>query len=855
VAFAIHAEPSSPTLDGKLDDPVWQDALAISGFTQVRPDDGTDPTERTEVFITYDEAALYIGARMHDSDPSGIVGRLGRRDGFTPSDFFSAEIDSYHDHRTVFSFTVNPAGVRSDEVMTNDGPHGDMSWDPVWEVATRIDSLGWVAELRIPFSQLRFSSAAEQVWGINFSRSIFRKNEYVRWSWAPNTEQGFASLFGHLQGLRDIPASSRLELLPYTVATSNFTEGADRANPFDDGSVQDLTGGLDLKYGLTSDLTVDATFNPDFGQVEADPAVVNLSAFETYFQERRPFFVEGANIFRFGAGSGGFVFGAPQLFYSRRVGRQPSEPADEPDGYVDNPTATRILGATKLSGKTGSWSIGLLDALTAPARARVQLENGARESRPVEPLANYAVASLRRDFRDGATGVGALATAVHRNISDEIFASLRSSAYSGGADFFHKFADNQFAVNGTISASHIIGDPAAITEAQHSSARYFQRPDQDYVSVDSSATSMTGFAASMQFDKVSGNWVYGTDLFAYSPHFEVNDAGFQTGVDRIFHGIRLTRRWLQPGKVFRNFRINGTFAQQWNFGGTNLFRSPYFGVGGQFRNYWSFNLGGSYDFTGLSDKMTRGGPLMESPSGWSANGFLGTDHRKPVSLAVFGYYSRNGYDGWGGDIGTEINIRPKGAVNLSLSPSFNKSHAMGFYVSQSEDTTATATFGTRYLFSELVQTSLDMTVRMDVALTPDLSIQLYAQPFIAAGDYTGFKELAQPKTFDFLRYGTDNGSTISFDTESNEYTADPDGDGLAEPITFENPDFRFRSLRSNLVVRWEYKPGSTVFLVWNHGRSASSDDPTFGVFDEVGNLFADQMTNTFLVKFNYWLSL
>jgi hypothetical protein len=366
---------------------------------------------------------------------------------------------------------------------------------------------------------------------------------------------------------------------------------------------------------------------------------------------------------------------------------------------------------------------------------------------------------------------------------------------------------------------------------------------------------MSGFAGSLQAGKVSGNWVYGTDLYAYSPGFEVNDAGFEIQTDRIFHGIRLTRRWLDPGKLFRSFRVQSTWAQSWNFGGTTLWRSAFAGFGGQFLNYWNFSFGSSFDFGGRSDKATRGGPLMESPRQWSANGFIGSDFRKPVSAAVFGYFARNKYGGWGAEVGTELTIRPTGALDLSISPSWNRSHSIGFYVTQAEDSTATATYGSRYLFSELDQTGLDLTVRMDLSLTPNLSIQLWAQPFVAAGDYDGFKELVAPGTFRFLRYGEDGASTLTFDEEANSYTADPDGDGPADTITFGNPDFRFRSLRSNLVVRWEYMPGSTVFLVWNHGQSGFSSDPSFRVFDELRKVLGDDQQNTFLIKFNYWLSL
>jgi hypothetical protein len=854
IAIAALAERGTPHLDGRLDDPVWQTAEVVTGFTQVRPNDGTEPSELTEVRIVYDRDALYVGARCYDSEPDAILATLSRRDQHGPSDLFNVMIDSYHDHRTTFEFQVNPAAVRTDYLASNDVSYGDISWDPVWEVATSIDSLGWVAEMRIPFSQLRFPDAAEQQWGINFSRFVFRKDELQRWSWAPNTETGYASLFGHLHGLRDIPAPRGLEILPYTVAQSDFTEGADPANPFNDGSAYDVTAGFDMKYGVTSELTLDASVNPDFGQVEADPAVVNLSAFETFFEERRPFFVEGSNLFEFGSGSGGFVFGAPQLFYSRRIGRSPARHAEAADAYVDNPTSSRILGAAKLSGKTAGWSIGVLEAVTSHESASIQHHDGTTSSEPVEPFTNFGVVSLRKDLRDGGSGIGVLATGLQRHLNDPLFEGLRSQAYSTGVDFFHKFGDNQFAINGSLSASHIVGDSIAIASAQRSSARYYQRPDQDYVSVNPTARSMTGYAASMTAGKVAGNWTYGMDFFAYAPGFEINDAGFQNQTDRVFQGIRLGRRWLDPGKLFREFRVNATFAQNWNFGGTNLSRQAYLGINGSTLNFWFFNLGGNYSLGGQSDKATRGGPLMESPGDWGLNGFVGSDFRKPVSVGTFGNYSRDEYGGWDGSIGTNINVRPTAAVTVNFGPSFNKSRSSAFYVTQRVDPTAAATFGSRYLFSNLEQNSVNARIRVDVALTPDLSIQLYAQPFIASGDYEEFKELSAPGTYDFSTYGVDHGSTMLFDPEENVYTADPDGTGPAEQMVFGNPDFRFRSLRSNLVVRWEYTPGSTLFLVWNHGQSGYNSDPTFSVFNEFGNLLRDDQRNTFLVKVNYWLS-
>jgi Domain of unknown function (DUF5916) len=849
---AVRAVQGSPRLDGILDEDIWAQAPLAEGFRQDFPNDGTPASERTEVRVAFDSQALYVAARLFDADPSAISARLGRRDDDNASDRFVLSIDSYHDHRTAFRFAVNPAGVRSDYIATNDSDNEDESWDPVWEVVTRIDEQGWVAEMRIPFSQLRFSSDDVQTWGINFTRRIFRKGEWAAWSWWGNEEQGFASHFGHLDGIQGIQAPRRVEILPYTVAKSDHIEGADSSNPFHDGSLQNLTAGLDLNVGVTSDLTLSATINPDFGQVEADPAQVNLTAFESFFGERRPFFVEGANLFQFGAGTGGSSFGAPQLFYSRRIGRRPSRRIGEPGGFVDNPINTSILAATKLSGQTGGWSIGVLEAVTGKETASIQMADGSRRNEPVEPRSNYGVVSLRRDFRSGSSSVGIMGTSVNRDMSEPAFSFLTSSAYSGGIDFFHRFGDNRFVVNGSLTGSHVTGDQTAITRLQRSSARYYQRPDQDYVSVDTTARSLSGYAASVQLDKVSGRWLVGTDFSAYSPGFEVNDAGFLTNVDAIYHGVRLSRRWLEPGRVFRSLTILGTGSQAWNYGGVRTARGAGLGFRSQFLNYWGLNATLNIRARNQRPGGTRGGPLISLPANWNVSVSTFTDGRKRLSGHVYSTYAANEFDGWGVFAGGGVVWRAASSLSFSIFPNFSRTHTIGQYVTERLDPSATTTFGARYLFSELSQQTFSATIRMDLALTTDMSLQWYAEPFLATGDYIGFKELAEPATYNFLTYGVTGASSIR--EEDGFYFADPDGSGVAPEIVFRNPDFRLRSIKSNLVFRWEYIPGSTLFMVWNHGRSGFSSNPEFRIFDQLGGLLDEDMQNTFLLKLNYWIS-
>jgi hypothetical protein len=843
----------APRMDGVLDEAAWSRAEPVSEFRRDVPSDGNAASERTEVRVVYTLDALYVGARLYDADPTRISRRLSRRDSFFVfNDVFFVLIDSYHDHRTSFTFGVTPAGERRDLISVGDGRgNRDASWDPVWEAKTTIDSLGWTAELRIPFSQLRFPPGDEQVWGIQFRRDIRHAGEAVDWSWAPRTEPGQTSKYGHLLGLKGIPAPRRLEVLPYTVSQARLTEGADPRSPFDDGSVSSLSGGIDLKYGVTSDLTLDATINPDFGQVEADPAVVNLSAFETFFEERRPFFVEGAGIMQFGLQDQGFNF-----FYSRRIGRSPSVSAKGAAAYVDQPIAASILGAAKLTGRTRSgWSLGALAALTGREFARLADADGRpRPSVPVEPRAGYGVLRLRRDLREGQSGFGFLATATGRDLADPAFAGLRSGALAGGIDFFHRFHRETFEIRGGFGLSRIGGDTAAINRAQRSSTRYLQRPDQSYFPYDSTRQSLSGVAGELNFSKIGGNWLYTLSGSLISPGLELNDAGFQTQGDRIALFGRLQRRWVSPTRVFRTFETSLHGFQALNFGGTGVRRNLEWSANGEFLNFWGFRAGLERGFRALDDRGTRGGPLIVQPARWEVEGSVRSDGRRLASGNLNLGYTWNEEGGWSFRVGPDITLRSSGALSVSFSPNYSRSHDVAFYVGQTEDPTASATFGRRYLFARLDQHTLGLTTRVNLVLTPNLSVQLWAQPFVASGDYQRFQEFTTPRTYDFREFGT-QGSTLSYNPADSTYTADPDGAGPGPAITFGDPDFRVRSLRSNLVVRWEFRPGSTIFLVWNQSRAFRALDPRFRAFRDLSDLWGDDMQNVFLIKANYYFAL
>jgi hypothetical protein len=843
-------------LDGKLDERIWSTARPASQFYQTSPHEGEPATERTEVHVAYDEDALYIGARLLDSDPHGIRGQLARRDASTEADLFEVAIDSYHDHNTSFVFSINPSGVKTDRVVGQDGFSSDVSWDPVWAAAVQTDAAGWTVEMRIPLSQLRFSPAISQTWGINFFRRIQRKAEQVVYAYSRPSDRGYASYFAHLVGIENLPKSRRLEIAPYATTRQERIDPRAANNPFNDGVRQIAGAGLDAKYGVTSSLTLDATVNPDFGQVDADPAFVNLSAFEQFLNERRPFFVEGADIFSFNS--------TDQLFYSRRIGRAPQAAANSRTGFVDTPDHATILGAGKLSGRVGAWSLGVLQATTAHEYATVD-SSGVRFKDEVEPLTNYFVARGQRDWRGGADRLGFIGTAVNRRIDAASLKFLRTSAYVGGFDFGHRFAGNTYNLTGSFVGSRIAGDTIAIQRAQRSSARYFQRPDAKTQRYDPTATSLSGWNGFVNLGKEAGSVQGGVNLSVKSPGFEVNDAGFQTSADAIGYYGFINRRWTKPNKVFRFYFIGNNLSYTTNFDGVRKLFQYNLNTNITFLNYWN----GDAHFTSaarvLSENMTRGGPLANAAAFWNVSGGVGSDTRRRFSTYNGGSYARNELNGWNASWFSSIDFRPSTATTISIQPSYTVYESKLQYTATQVDATAANTYGRRYLVSEVLQHSLDLTTRLNVTFRPNLSLQVYTQPFVATGDYHNLKELARPGSLDYIVYGKTGASTLQcFNVKDQPigcgggsvayYTADPDGAGPRPALAVGNNSFNSRSLTGNAVLRWEYRPGSTMFFVWSSNCAADVSDPRFNASSDVRHLCQGPSNNVFAVKANYWLS-
>ncbi len=839
-------------VDGILDERDWARAVPATAFTQLDPQEGEPASERTEVRVLIGEDALYIGARLFDREPGRIISRLTRRDAsLSGGDAFQVFIDSYHDHLTAYGFGITPAGAIRDVVIGADGEEDD-SWDPVWDAAAKIDSLGWTAELRIPLSQLRYRRQHDAVWGIQLSRRILRKQEASFFAFTPKAEREGVNRYGHLVGLGQIETSERFELLPHTVLQAEYRP-AEPGDPFRDGSAYVGDVGFELKYKVSSGLTLNATVNPDFGQVEADPAEVNLTDFETRFDEKRPFFVEGEDLFRFGRLRAGNTETPPEFFFSRRIGREPSL---EPDyDWVDMPDATTILGAAKLSGKTAGWSIGVLDAVTAKERGRFLDEDGRFGSTPVEPRANYFAARATRELREGNTTVGALVTAVNRDLPNEdLAAELRSSAYAVGVDVNHAWGNRTWALDFSLAGSTIGGTAEVIDDVQRSSARYFQRPDATHVDYDPTRTSLSGHALQLAFSKKAGHhWRWSFAYQEVSPELEVNDLGFQRRADRRVFSGELQYRQQQPTRLVRWWLVSGSASQQWNFGGDRVETelTGYFST--QLRNYWSLDGYLSYDLPSLNPRLTRGGPLGRDPGNLSTGLSVSSDDRKPVLLWTDFFYYRDRAGAWNTATTLSLSAKPSSGVKLSVGPYLEWGHFTAQYVTRTSDTLATATFGRRYVFSNLDQTTLSLKTRLDWTFSPQVSLQVYGQIFVSSADFYEFKEFVAPRTFEFSRYGKDRG-TIARDS-SGAHSVDPDGLGPAASFVIYDPNFNQRALRTTTVLRWEYRPGSTLFFAWQHRRFDQEAVGDFSLGRDLGGLFGAEARNVFVLKVSYWLGL
>ncbi|MDH5758277.1 MAG: carbohydrate binding family 9 domain-containing protein [Gemmatimonadota bacterium] len=861
-------------LDGSLDDEAWEAAPVMSQFVQREPVEGSAAVEDTHVRVLFDDEAIWIGLRMYDSDPTSIARQLYRRDEQGQADFVEVAFDPNLDRRTAYLFGVSAANVQIDEYLFGDKDE-DRAWDAVWSSAVTVDDEGWTAELRIPLSQIRYEASTEpQTWGFNVHRFRVRSAERTFLSLLSRLRPGTVSQFGTLEGIRVDRAPRRVEVLPYTLA-SVHDGPAEAGDPFFDGFATAGRVGVDVSYGLGSAFTLDATMNPDFGQVEADPAVINLTAFETFFREQRPFFVEDSKVFDFGLSGG-----RNQLFYSRRIGRSPHGRSPGEAAFSHVPDNATILGAAKVAGRTSDGlSLGLLAAVTGREHGQAVLPDGSEmDDFLVEPRAEFGVLSLQQDLNGGASQISGMATAMRRDLpADGSFDYLASSAFNGGVRFEHQWNDREWALWGFLAGSHVRGDPAAITRIQYASNHYFQRPDATRYSVDGTATSMSGMEWRLQFERRSGrHWTGALWAAEVTKGFEINDVGYSQSSERLDGGARIAYREIVPGSVFRNYNVSLSTFHNWSHEALDevwsvdswqraRLRGSYsLNAHGQFLNYWNIRSQASYSPQAMSRSATRGGPMMVDPASATVSVNVGSDRRGQVSYGAGVEFSD---DRLGRGRRTELNgnvhIRPTSRVEVSVEPRFEVQKSGAQYVTASSAASFDPTYGTRYLFADLDRKTVSMETRVNWTFSSSLSLQVFAQPLLSSGEYLSYKQLTAPETYDFHAFteGTARMTGTGVVCTSGEMCladgdryVDVNGDGLPD-FSFSDRDFNVRSLIGNMVLRWEYRPGSTIFLVWQRQQSGRATVGDFDLGRDVGALFDLEPDNRFIIKANYWLGL
>ena len=851
---------SPVTIDGALNEPVWQEPPAVTRLTQSYPFEGAPPAESTWVWVAYDDNALYVAARCWDSHPDSIIANLVRRDLWVVSDRVLLFLDPFHDHRSGYFFSLSAAGVLYDGTLSNDSQEQDASWDGVWEGRARRDGAGrgqpgsgWTCEMRIPFSQLRFRPGAEQVWGMNFRRRVERRTELDDIVYTPKNGSGYVSRFVHLVGIQDGHRSRSIEVSPYTTGKAEYL-AHDAGDPFNDGSRYTPGLGGDLRMSVGNNLTLNATANPDFGQVEVDPAVVNLSDVESYFQEKRPFFTENSRIFAFGNEGAnrywGFNWPEPRFFYSRRIGRSPQGGVPYEADYSDVPVATHILGAAKLTGKLSpSLNFGTMHALTSREDAAYALGD-LRSEVAVEPLTYYGVARGLKELKGGYNGLGVMTTLVQRRFDGSGLKDLlNGQSLMTGLDGWH-FLDRKkmWVLSGWAGMSRVTGTEPRMIALQRNSRHYLQRPDADHLGVDSSATSLTGFGARVWLNKQQGNLISNSAIGFMDPKFDVNDMGFQSRADVITGHTGLQYHVTKPNRWQRESWIAGVVFESFNFDGDRTGAGFWQGNTIDFPNGWFVNTELMYVPRTMNSRRSRGGPLVEEPPGAYAAINFNTANRKKL---VYSLYADRTYTPAAGhtdyyNLFPSVEWKPASNFSIQIGPNFQRAIEDAQYVKKvSAPGEVPADFGgMRYVFARMDQTTVSADIRLNVSFSTNLTLQTYIQPLISAGRYTDFKELARAGSYDFVHYGA------AYDPTAGMVT--PAG---GTPFALGDPSFNTKSLRGNAVLRWEYRPGSVLYFVWTQQRA---DDEGIGELRfgrSARRLFDAQANDIFLVKATYYLNL
>jgi hypothetical protein len=830
-----------PVIDGKLDDGCWKHGTWAGDYHQWIPEEGAEPTWPTEFNIQYDDKNLYVAFRAYDGEPDKIVRMSSGRDEFA-GDVMGLTLDSYRDYRTGFEFTMTAWGQKIDVVVFNPADW-DINWNAVWKGKVGMEDSAWVAEMEIPLSQLRYSNQHEQVWGMHTWRLISRLQEESNWEIQSKTGPGMLYNFGELRGINGLKKSRRLEIMPFILGDLKTME-KEPGNPFtENGRKWNGNMGLDAKIGVSSNFTLDLTINPDFGQVESDPSVMNLTAFETFYEEKRPFFLEGLTIFN-------YDFDRNDLFYSRRVGHSPSRTVNPNDTlFVNSPDKTTILSAVKFSGTTSKGlSVGLIQSITANEYARLSDQYDNRSKSKVEPLTNYLVARIQKGYKAGNTVIGGMLTSTNRFIEEESLEFLSNEAYTGGLDIRHHWKDKKFYLDAKLLGSYVGGSEKAITALQESSARYYQRPGADYLDYDTTRTSLSGFGGKFRIGKGSkGLWKYSAGVSWLSPGLEMNDLGYMNSADEINQENEITYFVTKPVSIFHSFEITLEQFNTWNFDGTWLGSGGHLSFTSIFRNNWSFGTNLIFHSQADDTRKLRGGPDMIMPHNLMTFGAVRTDPSKKLTFSFsYRYESAGNTSASSYELVPSVSIRPFSALKLILQADYENNHDRLQYITATNYLTEN-----RYILGTIDQETLGLTFRANLNLTPEFSIQYYGSPFVSRGSYTEFKKITDPESGNF-----DDRFAVFTNVEvSGENIGLDENNDLLPDYYISDPDFNFYQFRSNLVAKWEYRLGSFIYLVWSSERTGRTNHSHASLGDSYDQLREVFPNNIFLVKLSYWFSL
>ena len=828
-----------PKIDGKLSDPCWEKGQWTGQFVQQIPFQGKNPSQETDVKILYDENNIYVAFKCHDIGPGKIRPILSRRDvDEGAGDIVGIAFDSYHDKQTAYEFNVTAAGQKID--MVHLGAYQlDYNWDAVWDAKTQVYDSVWTAEMQIPFSQIRFAPGKNQVWGLHIWRWIDRYNENTQWKLIPVDAPAMVYLFGELKGIEGVKPKTNYEFLPFL--SSRFSPNTDQEKQMKYGF------GLDGKVKLNSGFNLDYAINPDFGQVEADPAILNLTSYEVFNEEKRPFFLEGNTILDYSIGD-------DMLYYSRRIGHEPSSPSilNNVDATKTSiPENTTILSAFKLTGKTkNGLSLGFVQSFTDKENAT--FTKGTYLGNPiskmaVEPYSNYMVGRIKQDFNNGNTVFGGMVTSTIRNITDEHLKSLPKFAFAEGFDFQHNWKNRKYYIDFKSFFTDVNGSNSSISDLQRSSVHYYQRPDADNIGYDSTRTTLAGWGGYMSGGKRSGKFRAIGSLNWRSPGVDFNDLGYLYQADLIQQTAKLTYKVSQPKGIVRSYYGEFTQEHDWNFGGENTLDRLNLHGFVQFNNLWQIHLNLRRNFNIYDTRELRGGPKLYKSANSDMDLFVQSNSVKDFWAGFgprFTWYdddiSKASY------FTTQLNWQISDRLSILSRTVWSNTKDNDKYVTKVTDLAD----NTHYLIGTLNRNTISSTLRFEYFLSPEISIQYYGNPYASIGKYSNFREVGDgASTFPAKRY-----LPIKIEkTGSGAYSIT----GEEEPIYSINKttDFNFQEFRSNFVGRWEFKSGSTFYLVWTNTRSAYSDKLDETEWKSFGSIWKQKAENVFMIKFSYWFSL